>query len=509
MSAPPTGSALGVLLPGFEGTTLPHWLRDLLGAGLAGVCLFGSNITGARQLAALTETVYAENPHAIVAVDEEGGDVTRLFATTGSPFPGNAVLGRLDDPTATYEAARQIGWALRRVGCNVDFAPSVDINSRSDNPVIGVRSFSASTETVARHAAAWVAGLQSTGVAASAKHFPGHGDTGQDSHVSQPVIQRSVEQLRGRELVPFAAAIRAGTRLVMTSHILLPQVDADDPATMSRAVLGGLLRSELGFDGVVVSDALDMAGASAGRGMTGAAVRALHGGCDLLCLGQNSTPEQVGDVEQGLVRAVAEGILEADLMSRAAGRVRALAQDLRDNAPALPTEPRPADGGIPAGAEVRMIDAFDIQPAAAGRCRPLPEGSCVVRLEIGSNIAVGATPWGPFAAVLAEPESAVSLAFSRHRVFDVTAENGVALDLSPDQTVLVIGRNIHRHPFARAAVDRLRADHADVLVVDMGWPSDDRRYADVATFGASRLLGRALLAYLAGADPSRPPGSAG
>ena len=132
-------------------------------------------------------------------------------------------------------------------------------------------------------------GLQSTGVAASAKHFPGHGDTAQDSHLSLPVIDRSVDELRNRELVPFAAAIEAGSRMVMTSHILLPQLDAENPATMSRDILIGLLREELGFAGVIVSDALDMAGASAGRGVPDAAVRALAAGCDLLCLGTDNT----------------------------------------------------------------------------------------------------------------------------------------------------------------------------------------------------------------------------
>ena len=228
---------LTTLLPGFAGTALPMWLRHRLRAGLGGVCLYAQNISSPEQLQALTETIMAENPNAIIAIDEEGGDVTRLFAATGAPFPGNAVLGRLDDLDTTRDTAAAIGWSLRRAGCTVNFAPCVDINSRSDNPVIGVRSFGCDAERVARHGRAWVAGLQSTGVAASAKHFPGHGDTAQDSHVSLPVVSRSLDELRSRELLPFAAAIEAGCRVIMTSHILVPQLDQNHPATMSRIVV--------------------------------------------------------------------------------------------------------------------------------------------------------------------------------------------------------------------------------------------------------------------------------
>jgi beta-N-acetylhexosaminidase len=280
---------LATLLPGFAGTVLPTWLRDRLRAGLGGVCLFADNISSPEQLRALADAITVENPYAIIAMDEEGGDVTRLFAATGAPFPGNAVLGRLDDLDTTRDTAAAIGWSLRRVGCTVNFAPCVDVNSRSDNPVIGVRSFSGEAEQVARHGRAWVSGLQSTGVAATAKHFPGHGDTAEDSHVWLPVVNRSLDQLHRRELLPFAAAIEAGCRVIMTSHILVPQLDRNHPATMSRVVLHDLLRGELGFSGVIVSDALDMAGASGSLGMAGAAVAALRAGCDLLCLGTENT----------------------------------------------------------------------------------------------------------------------------------------------------------------------------------------------------------------------------
>jgi beta-N-acetylhexosaminidase len=470
---------LTTLLPGFAGTVLPMWLRDRLRAGLGGVCLFAQNISSPGQLRALTDAILAANPYAIIAIDEEGGDVTRLFAATGAPFPGNAVLGRLDDVDTTRETAAAIGWALRRAGCTVDFAPCVDINSRSDNPVIGVRSFGSDAERVSRHGRAWVAGLQSTGVAATAKHFPGHGDTAQDSHVSLPVVNDSLDELRQRELLPFVAAIDAGSRLIMTSHILVPQLDPDHPATMSRMVLDDLLRGELGFSGVVVSDALDMAGASGSLGMAGAAVAALRAGCDLLCLGTDNTDAQLDDIEQAVRRTVAEGGLASDRVSNAASRVRGLARDLAAACAAAGQPPDLAPGWRP-GREAELADTFDLQPGASDWRTRASGRYAVVRLEAEPNIAVGSTPWGPGAST-----------------YVISPEQTTLPSFQPNEPVLVVGRDIHQHPFAREAVDRLRSQHADVLVVDMGWASADRRYADVATFGASTLMGRALLTWLA------------
>jgi beta-N-acetylhexosaminidase len=474
---------LATLLPGFAGTALPVWLRDRLGAGLGGVCLFAQNISSPGQLRRLTDAILAANPYAIIAIDEEGGDVTRLFAATGAQFPGNAVLGRLDDLDTTRNTAAAIGWSLRRAGCTVNFAPCVDVNSRSDNPVIGVRSFSSDAQRVARHGRAWVEGLQSTGVAGSAKHFPGHGDTAQDSHVSLPVANHSLDELHRRELMPFVAAIEAGCRLIMTSHILLPLVDPNHPATMSRIVLHDLLREELGFSGVIVSDALDMAGASGSLGMAGAAVAALRAGCDLLCLGTENTDTHLADIERALDSAVAEGTLGANRVAEAASRVRGLAAELEASRRAAGEPPSSAEGWPQSEAE--LVDAFDMQPGASDWPARARGRYTVVRLEADPNIAVGPTPWGPFAAAAAAPAEPAETAFAEQRVCPI----------SPEQSELP--------PFAREAVERLRLLHVDLLVVDMGWPSEDRRYADMATFGASLLMGRALLKWLALQD--EPP----
>jgi beta-N-acetylhexosaminidase len=475
---------LTTLLPGFAGTVLPQWLRGRLRAGLGGVCLFARNVSSSEQLRALTDSIMAENPYAMVAMDEEGGDVTRLFANTGAPFPGNAVLGRLDDLDITRDTAAAIGWSLRGAGCTVNFAPCLDVNSRSDNPVIGVRSFGSDAELVARQGRAWVTGLQSTGVAATAKHFPGHGDTAQDSHISLPVVNRSLDELRRRELLPFAAAIEAGCRVIMTSHILLPQLDPDHPATMSRTVLDDLLRGELGFSGVVVSDALDMVGASGSLGLAGAAVAALQAGCDLLCLGTDNTDAQLADIERAVNSAVAAGTLASSRVTEAVGRARGLAADLQAARQVAGHPPRVAPGWSKSAAE--LVHTFDVQAGAADWRGRASGRYAVVRLETDPNIAVGTTPWGPFA----------SEGFAAQPVYVITPERSGLPAVQPGQPVLIVGRDIHRHQFARQTVDRLRAQHLDVLVVDMGWPAADRRYADVATFGASRLMGHALLTWL-------------
>ncbi|WP_295119220.1 beta-N-acetylhexosaminidase [uncultured Leifsonia sp.] len=507
----PTDTALrrriaATLLPGFVGTTLPAWLEARLRDGLGGVCLFGQNVESAAQLRALTDAVYAANPNAIVAIDEEGGDVTRLYYDSGSPFPGNAVLGRLGDESYTEAVARRVGEELNAVGVNLDLAPDVDINSNADNPVIGVRSFGSSPETVAAQGAAWTRGLQSAGVAVCAKHFPGHGDTAQDSHLELPEVDLTADQLRERELLPFRAVVEAGARTVMTSHILLPRIDPDLPATFSPAVVEGMLRGELGFTGVVVTDALDMHGASGERGIPEAAVLALAAGCDLLCIGTENTDAQLTEIEDAIAAAIVGGRLTAERVEEAAGRVLALAEGVRVDAAAYAAEPRPAGprglaGDIDDEDVRRALDAFDISGYAWAWLREHHGHYSIVRVDTVANIAIGQAPWGPFAEVAAGSThegagEGTDSRFAAGPLVVFTEGDHPDLVLAASAPVLVVGKDNHRHAFARAAIDRLRSERDSALVVDMGWPSDDRAYADIATFGASRLIGRALIELL-------------
>lgn len=455
-----------VLLPGFRGTTLPDWVAERLRGGLAGVCLYGENVVSAEQLRDLVAAVRAVKPDAIVAIDEEGGDVTRLHYVDGSPYPGAALLGRLDDPALTAEVGAAVAAELRGIGVHLNLAPVADVNADPRNPVIGVRSFGADAELASRHVAAFTAAHEAAGVATSVKHFPGHGDTAADSHLALPVVDVPLDVLRARDLPPFRAAIEAGARTVMTSHILLPQVDPSGPATFSSRILGDLLRGELGFDGVVVTDALDMAGASADVGIPGAAVRALAAGSDLLLLGTGGVARQLDAIRDAIDAAFADGTLSADRLADATDRVLGLAASLRAEPP-VPAAytPDPA----------RLAEGFAVADGVA-----VPAGAALVVVETEANIAVGFAPWGPAAVDGVEA----------HRI---SAGDPLPAGLAADAPVLLVAKDVHRHPEVAALAHLVRAGRPGSLVIDMGWPSGP---VDVATYGASRGVGEALVHWL-------------
>lgn len=347
--------AHAVVLPGFSGTTAPPWLLQRLEEGLAGVCLFGQNVASDDQVRELTTALHGARRGVLVTSDEEGGSVTRLDAAEGSPWPAHATLGALDDPGATEAVARGLGSRARAAGVDVVLAPVVDVNSEPDNPVIGERSFGSDPDLVSRHGTAFVRGLQATGVAACAKHYPGHGDTRTDSHVALPVVDVDEATYRQRDLAPFAAMVAAGVRCVMTAHVEIRCLD-DQPATMSGPVLR-MLREELGFDGVVLSDALDMQAISAGVGRARGAVRALAAGVDLLCIGNPDFPElydpesAVDEVVGAVERAVSEGELPLARLEEAAARVAGLAGWLAEQPSDVSTAPS-RDEALVLGTEV-------------------------------------------------------------------------------------------------------------------------------------------------------------
>ena len=321
--------AAAVLQPGFvndDSGRVPDWVRRALTEdGLGGVAYYGRNIAATpERTGELSAALRAENPHVLVAVDEEGGDVTRLDVATGSAFPGNYALGFVDDPELTEAVARQIGRSLRRAGINLNYAPDADLNTNPDNPVIGTRSFGPDVDVAARHSAAYVKGLQAAGVAGCAKHFPGHGDTAVDSHHGLPLAQHSDEEW-AKHLAPFRAAIQAGVKSVMTAHILAPRYDPDFPSTMSRKVLVDLLRGELGFTGLVVTDGIEMAAIADTFGIAEGTVLALAAGVDAVCVGGGLREEcDYLMLRDALVDAVRDGRLPAERLHDAATRVREL-----------------------------------------------------------------------------------------------------------------------------------------------------------------------------------------
>ena len=467
--------ALQVLLPGFAGTTLPDAYRTLLEQGLGGVCYFGSNTAdGPAALAALSAAIRSANPGAVVAVDEEGGDVSRLHTREPSPVLGAAALGAAGDLELTEAVGRWVGHELAAVGVTLDLAPDADVNSDPDNPVIGTRSFGVDPEQVAAHVAAWTRGLQSTGVAACAKHFPGHGDTSTDSHLDLPRVDVDPGTLATRELVPFDAAVEAGTAAVMTSHIVVPTLDPDRPATLSPLVLG-MLREVLGFDGVIVSDALDMAGASAALGIPEAAVRAIAAGCDLLCLGPDKPATLVIEVRDAIVAAVADGRLTRDRLAAAAGRVAAL------GVPPTATDPEAPDASRQAGAAAAaMLVEGDLPDLA---------GAVVVDVDTVANIAVGDVAWGLPADHSLDPASLA---------------DGLP-DVVPDDVPLVVQvRDAGRRPEVLRFLRGLASDGRAAVVVEWGWPSNrDVGLATISTRGSSAPGVAAVTQLLRGAGWTR------
>lgn len=474
-----------VVMGAFAGPVLPSWVARRLDAGLGSVCLFGSNVESTSQLGALTAAMREVSADLLVATDEEGGDVTRLHMRAGSPHPGNAALGAADDEALTSAVASAIGAELVGVGVDLDLAPSVDVNSNPANPVIGVRSFGAEPSSVARHAGAWVTGLQAAGVAACVKHFPGHGDTAVDSHLGLPAVDVPLDVLRSRELVPFAVAIQAGAISVMTSHVVLPAIDPVRPATLSPAVLD-LLRGDLGFDGLVVSDALDMKGASAGRGEPAAAVLALIAGCDLLCLGADKEAGVVDAVVAEIVAAVRAHTVSETRLAEAAGRVRSAGAQVLELRSRAATSGSPYDGQAGRDAATRALRVTGTLPAL--------RGAVVLRFRTDTNVAVGAVPWGL-------PDDGAVLVDGKQVDVDASATVDELAPLALGRPIVALVREPHRHRWVAELLHALAAARPDLVTVEMGWPGGARLpgTATVTTHGASRANAAALDALLGGA----------
>ena len=273
----------------------------------------------------------AERDDVLVAIDEEGGDVTRLEVRGGSSFPGNLALGAVDDVELTRAVAAELGRRLAECGVNLNWAPSADVNSNPGNPVIGVRSFGADPDLVARHTAAYVEGLQSAGVAACTKHFPGHGDTAVDSHHALPRIDVGLgDAARPRTGAVPGRASPPAPSAVMSAHILVPALDPDRPATLSPASspAAALRASELGYDGLIVTDGMEMQAIAATYGIERGSVLAIAAGADAICVGGG-----LADERDRAARCATRwsppsrsGDLPEERLADAAHRVRALAR---------------------------------------------------------------------------------------------------------------------------------------------------------------------------------------
>ena len=493
--------AEAILIPPFPGLSAPRWMLDALGRGLAGVTLFGQNISAPDQVSALTAMLRSAAPgdDPVIAIDEEGGDVTRVAYADGSPYPGNAALGAVNDVALTQAVYRAIGADLAALGINFDLAPCADVLGTADSPAVGTRSFGADTGLVSRHTAAAVAGLQGACVAACTKHFPGHGRTRTDSHEAIATIEGGLADLRLVDLPPFEAAIRAGTLAIMPSHLRVPELTGDLPATVSAAAITGLLRGELGFTGVIVSDALEMRATRDTFGIPGAAVLAVAAGTDLLCLGRDGSEADYLAVRDALVAAVRDGALDGERLEEAANRVARLRGGLARTRSAAPAGDNAGPGvgrglGPAAGPAVSAMAG----PAADSAVSPMAGPAVglvaarravrvsgphrtlshpvIIEVEPRENIAAGRFGWGlaPWA-----PAGSVHRVSASGRLL-----NGAGMDLAD--------------PARSGPADRGAADEgpADGGSADGG--SADGGRADGGPADGGRVDAAAILAAAAG-----------
>ena len=327
-------------IAGFFGHAIPSELRQLAREfDLGGIILFARNVDSPEQVADLAREAQelAQELPLWVSVDQEGGRVARLK----SPFtvwPPMATLGRSGDERLVERFARALAAELKAVGISMDYTPVLDILTNPANPVIGDRALAGRADDVARLGSVIIRTLQAEGIAACGKHFPGHGDTGVDSHFELPLIEHPPDRLEAIELVPFRAAIEAGVASIMTAHILIPALDPDRPATLSSAIVTGLLKERLGYGGLVLSDDLEMRAIAGRFGISEATVGAVAAGCDAVLMCGAEQEQQVAALE-ALIHAVEEGTIPLKRVEDALARHRRV----KERFLALP-RPRPLTG---------------------------------------------------------------------------------------------------------------------------------------------------------------------
>ncbi|TDD17799.1 beta-N-acetylhexosaminidase [Kribbella turkmenica] len=455
--------AAGALIVGFDGTTAPDDLRRAVAAGLGAVILFTRNVTDAEQVAALTAALRAERPDLVIAIDHEGGEFSHLAPADPWPLASPRILGDLDDADLTRASARDAAATLASLGIDLMLAPSVDVNSNPANPIIATRSFGRTADVVSRHGVAFVEGVHEAGIAACPKHFPGHGDVSVDSHLDLPRVDRSIEEVTEVELVPFRATIAAGADVVMSAHIVFSAYD-DQPATLSHRLLTGLLREELGFQGVITTDALEMQAITKTRSIEDAAVASVRAGADLAMIAIGAADP--GALTTHMVDAVNNGTLDAGRVADAAARVRALAASLRQR------NRQPGLDGAPIREVATRVVASRTLPA-------LGRTPYVVDLAQGLHPA-----WNPYFSGLPDifgriaPGSDGVVLRGEHRMLDgagTRSEGAVerAAAAAAGRPLVIAVQDAVRTPWMREALTILLRDRGeDTVVLCTGIPED-------------------------------------
>jgi beta-N-acetylhexosaminidase len=314
-----------LVMAGFTGTTLSDATsQQIKEDGLGGIILFARNLVSPNQMRALTDAIQAlarPDLPLLIAIDQEGGIVDRMIQAGATQLPGNMALGATRSAALAHAAAQVSAQELLALGANFNLAPVLDVNNNPLNPVIGVRSFGEDPALVAELGVAAVLGYQDAGILACGKHFPGHGDTNVDSHLALPTIIHDRTRLDRVELAPFRAAIAAGVGAIMTAHVIFPayEPEAGRPATLSRAVLTDLLREQLGFDGIIITDCMEMKAIADNQGTVAAAVEAIKAGADVVLI--SHTPLLQRAAVAALRQAIASGEIPAAQVLASLGRI--------------------------------------------------------------------------------------------------------------------------------------------------------------------------------------------
>jgi len=308
-----------IIIGGFDGLKVSREFEDLLRAGrVGGAILFRRNIDSIEQVADLVRSLREIRPDVWMAIDQEGGRVQRL----GLPFPQLPPMRAIGTKTQSEHAAKTLAHGLKLLGFDQDYAPVLDVDTNPANPIIGDRSFSSDATRVAALACSFIEAMQGAGIAACGKHFPGHGDTSQDSHLELPRLDHDLDRLNQVELVPFRAACKVGLASLMTAHVLFAPLDEDHPATLSEHFIEPILRKAMAYDGVVVSDDLEMKAVADNYGIEDSVVRALNAGCDQILICSDTTLQ--AQAFETIVNALENGKISVARIQEAGRRIQTM-----------------------------------------------------------------------------------------------------------------------------------------------------------------------------------------
>ncbi|MFD4601061.1 glycoside hydrolase family 3 N-terminal domain-containing protein [Streptomyces sp. NPDC058464] len=471
------------LVAGFDGTTaVPDTLKRLVDRGLGGVILFTRNIRDADQVRELTGILRELRPDLLVAIDNEGGGIGHLVAAGAPEVPGSWALGVADDPALTAACADALAGHLATLGITVSYAPVADLQHRPENPIVRTRAFGADPDLVSRHLRAWIAATEARSIASCAKHFPGHGGTVTDSHHDTAVDPRPYAEL---DLATFRAAIDAGVPMVMSAHVVFPALDPDRPATLSPRILGDLLRGELGFDGVLVSDALEMKAITGRYGEAAAARIALAAGADQVIVAVPHLETTLA-CRDAVLDALRSGELAPERVEEAAARVRRLAH--RYATPPARAAVAPWDEGAGSAAARRAVRGRGVLPP------PVP-GAYVVDLFPPPHPALN---WGGedlLTEVRALDPAAVGTALTSEPGEAAVAE---VLRVAQGRPLVVAVCDAGLHPWQRRLREALLAARPDAVLVSTGLPEGEA----LCAYGRGRVNLRAVAEVLSGAGPT-------